>query len=44
MIYRPHSSQEVVHCDTCYKFSAILKVKVTAFFVAIVSLCWKSKS
>jgi hypothetical protein len=32
MIYRPNSSQEVVHCDTCCKFSAILKVKVTAFF------------
>lgn len=30
MIYYPHSSQEVMHCDTSYKFLAILKVKVTA--------------
>jgi len=32
MIYHPHSSQEVIHCDTCYKFLEILKVKVTPFF------------
>jgi hypothetical protein len=41
MIYHHHSSQNIIHCDTGYKFLAILKVKVTAGFVLLfLSLCW----
>lgn len=43
MIYRPCSSQDLIHCDTGYKSLAALKVKVPFFLVCLFYICVGNK-